>query len=1167
MEKLQEYFKNISFRRIFENKGNIAPIAEKAYRNLELKMLPKENTNVYQVHYFAIGHSFKNINTEKLFKVGLDEESKTKKPTTFKALQKFDQNFCDDIKDKVINSIRNINSHYIHSFDKLNVDEINSEIILFLKDSFELAVINIFLKENKHLEIDYINNGLADAELVKYLCNKFLPKNNNTPQNIKNEQLIEYKHIQEEFEKLTFKKALETILFVDVNNDFEWLVNNEIPAFNITKGKYLSYHACLFLLTIFLYKNEANHLISKIKGFKKQLDQSDRSKREIFTFYSKKFSSQDINSEESHLIKFRDIIQYLNLYPTAWKNEILLDTKYPVMTSKLQAKIIDLEIERAYPIAVEKWGERFKNYIKIKFWNQLNIKQDFSSKEIEDFVYEIEKSPTYKDLIKKLLDLESKKISSTREQIINDKNLVKTKKQIQINKNLVNPITEKLRERISKNLVLISYGRNQERFMQFAARFLAEINYFGKDAKFKLYLFYSSTEHFDALKKAKSDLSKKKFDELKFHQGRIVDFTKFSDHHKLYANWDTPFVVENNSIKVKLDFESGVEKIVSIQRNLMVYLLEDALYSKESERENSGIILMENYYKYHTKEFQESINTLKQRSYLTTEEKTVFAKIFPKRLLNNYLPPIQNNTLERSYIELLLIKTNQSEERYKLLKEKAQLEGNSENFINKNKGKQFKAQFIRKAWNLMYFRDSYKKQLAFSDQHHKNYHITREEFNDFSRYLFAFDEVPKYKIYLEELLDSKGFFENKEFFEIFQRGQSIDDFYIVTKQFYANWIELNNKRTFNKPKYNLDNYKDIFENEMFYINISHFTKYLEVENKLKRDDKGRMIFSALNNNDYLIQEYYYKSELDKNEYKNCGKLYNKLKSIRLEDALLYEIGLQYLKLENDIINQSRANVKKILNQNLTFNIQEEDKHLYDLTLPFNKIEAFVELIAYKRIQEDNPKTKSSFMANIDKYLLLISSEQKKIGRKITKSNINSICENYIKNKRLTFSEIQEINNNILTSSIRFSKIIMDIEKYFLCKKEGRDSTIKLSNKGKYDQTSGCFLISFKSTGVQQEYFKADKEHLRNKAFHFGIPTVTTYDSHLLKIEKKFIKEELFFLESGGFENLSNSQKSICRLFLKLLHSDFFKRNLNGLEMHRHAESKYFENIIKLQKVK
>ena len=73
---------------------------------------------------------------------------------------------------------------------------------------------------------------------------------------------------------------------------------------------------------MFLYKGEAEKLISKIKGFKRNEDKKENSKRNIFTFFSKKFSSQDINSEEAPLIKFRDIIQYLNRYPVVWNHEI-----------------------------------------------------------------------------------------------------------------------------------------------------------------------------------------------------------------------------------------------------------------------------------------------------------------------------------------------------------------------------------------------------------------------------------------------------------------------------------------------------------------------------------------------------------------------------------------------------------------------------------------------------------------------------------------------------------------------------------------------------------------------------------------------------------------------------------------------------------------------------
>ena len=53
----------------------------------------------------------------------------------------------------------------------------------------------------------------------------------------------------------------------------------------------------------------------------------------------------------------------------------------------------------------------------------------------------------------------------------------------------------------------------------------------------------------------------------------------------------------------------------------------------------------------------------------------------------------------------------------------------------------------------MYFREIYKTQLENAGKHHKQFHITREEFNDFSKFLFAFD-LKHYKENLKELLDS-----------------------------------------------------------------------------------------------------------------------------------------------------------------------------------------------------------------------------------------------------------------------------------------------------------------------------------------------------------------------------------------------------------------------------
>ena len=252
-----------SFNQIFQNKGTIAPIAEKACRNFDLKS--KSSVIVQErLHYFAIGHAFKNIDGKNVFGYQLDKEKKKEVPTRFLALQRSFFNFQEDFK-KLIGDIRNINCHYVHSFEKIELKVVNGRITQLLIDSFELAATYSYLNEKELSYEDFLNSENSDKKLVHFLRDKFYP----------NEE-----HQQEEritFSAKTKMEAIEHLLFINVTADFDWKLFDQHIVFKIAAGKYLSFYACLFMLAMFLYKGEANQLISKIKGFKRNDDNKYRS--------------------------------------------------------------------------------------------------------------------------------------------------------------------------------------------------------------------------------------------------------------------------------------------------------------------------------------------------------------------------------------------------------------------------------------------------------------------------------------------------------------------------------------------------------------------------------------------------------------------------------------------------------------------------------------------------------------------------------------------------------------------------------------------------------------------------------------------------------------------------------------------------------------------------
>lgn len=1125
-----------SFNDIFKFKGEIAPIAEKSRRNFELKIKNPVNRE-QRLHYFAIGHTFKQLDKEKIFKFELDEELREKQAKQFIALQEFKQPIIDAISNTISN-VRNINSHYVHDFEKIRVDTIDATIIDFLKQSFELAVIQIYLKENETNYLDFIATQNPDKALVGFLCDKFYSLDKKKDYSLTDGQ-IAYKAASDKFRLLSKDEAIEALLFVEVEREFDWMLYDTHAVFNITAGRYLSFYACLFLLSMFLYKSEANQLIAKIKGFKKNKEKEEKSKREIFSFFSKRFSSQDIDSEENNLVKFRDIIQYLNRYPLAWNKDLELESLNPQMTDKLKAKIIEMEINRSFANDTNKYASnpRFHAYAQLRIWNNPAIQNDFTTEEKREFAYAINTNAILKNAQIELSNLEAKYQKSGN---YNDKKAISDQNR-KIDKlktaNEPNRILEKLKKRVANNLLFTSYGRNQDRFMDIATRFLAESNFFGNEAKFKTYLFFTTKEQEVDMALQKELLTKKKFDNLKFHQGKRIDYITFADHLKKYPSWDTPFVIENNAIQIKLNLGSGIEKIVSIQRGLMIYLLEVALYSSNTKIiANVGKTLLIDYFTHQQAKFNAYRAVIVQNSSITAEEKKSFKKLLPKRLLNHYVPAIQNHLPESTTLELFLEKTKLSEARYNDLLEKARKEGNYDDFVKRNKGKQFKLQFVRKAWHLMYFKDSYTAQVAVAG-HHKRFHIERDEFNNFSRYMFAFDEVPSYKIYLTEMLTTKGFFENTQFKTLYDNGHSLEDFYTKTKSAFEGWLAVQANKQPDANKYTLGNYQPMFDDAMFYINISHFIEYLKSVGKITLTEEGKLKFKVLENTQYLIKEYYYTDTIAKEEIKSCGKLYNKLNAARLEDALLFEIGMRYFASDEHIINKAKGNVLEILNQNIEFDIKDaNNNHQYKLIVPFNKIESYVALLQHKK-EQDESKFKSSFLPNLAEYIEKVRFEK----------DIKSIYEKYIENpphKVLTYDELGKIDSHLIGSSIRFTNLALSLEHYFIYKNK-----IKISSNNRivYNEIEE-YLIS---------YFSKDD---RDNAFHFDIP-VLSYQQQTRKIEKEFIKNELHPISPMSYQELSWPKKSICNILLKTLHNDFYGREKDGEKKKKEAENRFFNDII------
>jgi len=1132
------------FLAVFLNKGNMGPIAEKAVKNFDT--INQHDVSLKErIHHFAIGHAFRNVD-KAIFEYELVESKEKLLPSRFINLQ-LDRFPSTKRLFDVIKNIRNCNGHYVHAFDKLSINEmdkrennsdtnrVEAKIIDFLKEAFEFSVMIHYLKENELHYEDFKATTDKDTKLVTYLCNKFFPN------------IVHQEDVRESFIKLNFKEALDELLFIEVDEDFEWKIDGVHKVFDIKQGKYLSFVGQLFLLSLFLYKHEANQLISKIKGFKRN-DDEHHYKRDIFTFFSKKVSSQDIHSEEKHLIQFRDIIQYLNHFPTEW-NEYLSPKRLNLsMTDQLEKYIIETEIFSVFPKYKNCKRELFLKYAisrlfpdKLDLFDAHSLTMDDKLK--KDFDYEIDASPELKNVDLKL---------TIRLKPHDFNKQIKRKRKLEKE---VNPNKLKLQKKVQEDKLLVMYGRNQDRFMEFAVRFLAEESYFGKDAEFKMYRFYSSDEQNDFLRKQKEESSKKEIDGNKYHQGRLTHYITYSEHKERYPSWDNSFVFQNNAFQLILSLSNGEKRKFSIQRKLLIYLLEDALYGSSGSIEGKGKQLVEDYFlNYLMPDFEEAKNTYSGET-LNAKHR----QLLPKRLLYTYHPPVQNNGVGNSHpFEKILNETEQQEKRYLALQQKAKSLGIEEEFLKRNKGKQFKLRFIRKAWHLMYFKESYQKQAEVLG-HHKGFHITKDEFDDFSKWMFAFDEVPQYKVYLKRLLESKQFLDNSEFAHLFDQGRSLNDFYVTTKKEFERRLKEN---LFQLDK-NTESgqYDEILSKKLVYINVSHFINYLKFKDKIK-EQNGVIRYAALDNIKYLIKEYYYADVLPKEQYKENGKLFNKLRTAKLEDALLYELAMKYLKTDKHIVQKVRTNVVDILTSKVIFDIKDAwGNHLYNLVVPFSKLETLAVLLRYKTSQEEiDDNNRTSYLGNIYQLLTFLKDkinnckdDDKKKSNKY--GDILRIVECFNKHnvqRKLTFEDLNSINNYIISGAVEFSKIHMELEKYFILKYKIESPKFIDIKKIKNEKGVQIFEIYYESI-----------PEIRRKAYHFGVPERFIYEQENKKTEAKFIQEEVKPQGVLEFKDLSRETKTVCRVFMNILHANLFVRDKNKSdeEKKNDFEKRYFKEVI------
>lgn len=1201
---MESYISKIN--EIFNLKGLISPIAEKALKTLKLK----ENNKFYNSHlyYYIIGHKLKGIDNIALFKGIRNAESLKIEPTRYINLH--NDYFQNDVV-KIVNEIRNLYAHYIHDFEKMNIQN-NTYLLNFLVESFEISVLLTYLKfNNKELndvfkkESNYEKDKNIDKYLVKFLQSMFFPTYKNNKHIDKEKQKIENdkNKLAEEFLNLDLRSAIESILFIDVPEDFNWKIKNH-SVFKISEGKYLSHTAHLFILSMFLYRNESEILISRIKGFKKNDITEFKNKRDIITFFSKKFGSQDINNEESNLIKFRDILQYLNKYPIAWKSEI--EKEKSVIENKiyeLKEKVYDFEILNAYPKLkdgrnAERDDKRFllfaKDFFEIK--KIKNKDRDFSEIEQDSFSYELFKNKIIQDAEWKISEYE-KEIEKNKKDESKVKKLKKAIKDyqeeiqriIQNEEEFKNKKSEKLKSRITKDALISSVCRNNDKFMEYAIRYLAETNYFGENAKFKSYASYGTKEQNDALEKEKLKLDNNKnaIGKLKFHKGKFVKFQSYKELVDIFPENYCPFVIENNAIQLLFD-----GYYISIQRNILPYFLEHSLYY--NPKNITGENLLKAYINHQINGFIEATKIFDAASVLSEEEKRNLLKFIPKSIVH------QKSTIERQEANMpsnnpfldIIAKTEKAEKRFLELERLAKINNNIEQFASKNKGKQFKLYFIKRTWNIMFFKDKYKEKRAVKNEHHTNFHISREEFKDFSKYLFGLGDVQEYKGRLLLQLNSKSFLDEEGILvDIITNSIDIHEVYQKTKILFKEWIEENSlNKASEKPTINtLEKFvterkqlkkQDGKRQHILYINASHFIDFMVSKNAINAtfsDNKAerKIIYSALNlHKSKLINEYY--PEFSFAEQKKLKAVFHKINTARLEDSYLFAIADYYLKsnLFNENIEQviknknnkisivfentykgslefPQYNVRDLLSLDYKFKVFEQSENSdklkdYFVIIPFSKIDLMTSWLFNNKNEKDGDRS-SIFLKDLPLYLEKrycdFDYNEITLGKKNEKNrkhnkDIWDIVFDFHDNRTISWENITKVQNHILPLALQFTSVYMQLEKYYI---EKSISNISIKNN-RLDITEIPILremFNFQTDLKNNSKKEIIIDNIRHEAFHLNFPRNKTYLQKLKELEKEIIINELNYLPKS-WKEIKDEHCYILIFFQNTIYKEFSK---------------------------
>jgi hypothetical protein len=508
-----------------------------------------------------------------------------------------------------------------------------------------------------------------------------------------------------------------------------------------------------------------------------------------------------------------------------------------------------------------------------------------------------------------------------------------------------------------------------------------------------------------------------------------------------------------------------------------------------------------------------------------------------------------------------LEQAEESEKLYENQKDKAKAENRLDLFVNKNKGKQFKLRFIFKAWQLMYFKKQYQiekegyaeleklkgipKNYEHEFGHHKKFNINRKEFNLFSKWLFAMDEVPEYKNSLKELLDDKNFFDNSEFQKLFESSSNINQFYESTKSKFKNWLNDQQVRNVGKT-IQPENYYKMMEVGNFHINLSHFIAFGVTHNFIEKS--GKNILRPITSHAKYLNTKIYDIDLEHSDASNLEKnIFRKLYKIRLEDCLLYEIALRYFQPNLNLRQKSYEQLNKLLVQKISITIKANNSQTYQVLVPFRDLEKFEQLKAI----DDNTQNNFSLLRRLPEYLSQLRKRNENVF------GLKDMVKAFGVDKSISLADMSMLYNHLITQQGRYTNCIMALEEYFIWKEE---CTIEGQEDKKFTN-----WIDVKSIPTLMKCFEGDKS--RNNAFHMDLPLNETYKSTFKAIEKQFVASEKIHGYSK-LEDCPSMLKNTLKVFMNQMHDEIKLRyRLNDTKDEKkrkreRAENTFFEQLLK-----